>query len=329
MRLSVIASLMTLACGLRCAALNGWNGWDSDQFADSQEQQQQQSADGDGEEKKEESTGDSSLQLGTDWVRLAKQKLLSLRRGFFCNMHKSKWKVVHAKEVQICEYVISRAEGQGAGKEWLSNLDNVQLPPREATPARATRKKVKSGAAKPVKGTRLSSAPLITADKEDLLLRSRFTFKRQWLTRSCHPPLAYVPQVGDDVVYIPQGHEASLVRYPWDTLKPWQQWPEIWAAVQARVVGIQYSFPPKEALQSRSSSNKGKTASIECILKLQLVKVSTHILDWIRGAVDSTYDELWTVPRQVRKGRQDSASEFTITLRPNTEHGDYIVLKSR
>jgi hypothetical protein len=59
--------------------------------------------------------------------------------------------------------------------------------------------------------------------------------KRSWLQVSKATPLVYVPQVGDEVVYFPQGHERTLKAVPSSLPPPCRTWPKSWFAVLCQV----------------------------------------------------------------------------------------------
>ena len=58
---------------------------------------------------------------------------------------------------------------------------------------------------------------------------------------------AYIPQVGDSIVYIPGAHLDTIKAYPMcttsDTGSPWESWPTKWPLVQCDVTNIRYRFP--------------------------------------------------------------------------------------
>ena len=57
---------------------------------------------------------------------------------------------------------------------------------------------------------------------------------------------SYTPQVGDDIVYIPQAHFETISNFP--TLDaPWQNWPEeaAWPVVKCCIRNVRYRFPYK------------------------------------------------------------------------------------
>jgi WD domain, G-beta repeat len=58
----------------------------------------------------------------------------------------------------------------------------------------------------------------------------------------------YTPQVGDEVVYIPQAHLESLAAFPGVQIPPWHQWPEeaAWPVVRCTIRNVRYRFPFKD-----------------------------------------------------------------------------------
>jgi hypothetical protein len=69
-----------------------------------------------------------------------------------------------------------------------------------------------------------------------------FLTSRAWLQTSTATPLVYVPQVGDEVVYFPQGHVRTLRVVPSSLPPPWTTWPRSWFAVLCRVDKVLVSF---------------------------------------------------------------------------------------
>lgn len=71
-------------------------------------------------------------------------------------------------------------------------------------------------------------------------------FSDDWLTYT-QSPSSYVPQVGDAVVYFPQGHAEYLQHFPSTDSPPWQAWNgKEWPYVCCKVMDIQYQFPEKD-----------------------------------------------------------------------------------
>jgi hypothetical protein len=108
--------------------------------------------------------------------------------------------------------------------------------------------------------------------KNEALWRGNSRIERTWLQRARPTPLLYVPQVGDEVVYLPLGHESFLRKqrnmtpiYSDEELPPvnttyaaaaeekmfFASWPASWGAVLCTIEKITYSFvSKKEALES-------------------------------------------------------------------------------
>lgn len=107
----------------------------------------------------------------------------------------------------------------------------------------------------------------ITEDEEPVTKRFGLTFHREWLQRvSLKSTHQYVPQVGDDVVYFPEGHQVYLrccsMQLP-SYLNRFQKY----FALKCRVVDIKYVFPLADDFI--------KSSSIKCELSLAVVAVPT------------------------------------------------------
>lgn len=87
---------------------------------------------------------------------------------------------------------------------------------------------------------------------------------RDWLWTTEQSLIEYVPQLGDIVMYLPQGHREHLSTFPETTAPPWQSFPRKWPIVVCKVVGISYDFPSAEVFQ--------RSDSIVCNVELQLLK---------------------------------------------------------
>ena len=66
---------------------------------------------------------------------------------------------------------------------------------------------------------------------------------RQWLQAQCATNHQYVPQVGDRVIYFPQGHVEALQLFAEDTAPPWLAFPAKWPLVLCLVTDVRFSFP--------------------------------------------------------------------------------------
>lgn len=66
---------------------------------------------------------------------------------------------------------------------------------------------------------------------------------RSWVQNDMQYDMSYVPQMGDRVMYIPQGHSPYLAKFAEDRSPPWMQFANKWPFVECEIRDIQYSFP--------------------------------------------------------------------------------------
>jgi WD40 repeat protein len=134
--------------------------------------------------------------------------------------------------------------------------------------------------------------------------RTKFKFRRAWLSQQSspfvgrdrgssqsEPPVftqTYAPQMGDRVVYFPQGHRAALRLRPQDIEPPWQKFPQNWHMVLCKVDQLEYEFPTPEAVDSDFTS-------IVCRMKLRIIGIPT---EGGVGASASSSAALFTPPAQ-------------------------------
>lgn len=107
----------------------------------------------------------------------------------------------------------------------------------------------------------------MTEGEEPVTKRFGLTFHREWLQRaSLNSTHQYVPQVGDDVVYFPEGHQVYLrccsMQLP-SYLSRFQKY----FALKCRVVDIKYVFPLADDFI--------KSSAIKCELSLAVLAVPT------------------------------------------------------
>lgn len=77
---------------------------------------------------------------------------------------------------------------------------------------------------------------------------------REWLQIEEQNEQQYCPQVGDSVVYFPQGHSALLSEFPArDRLLPWNSFNDRWPVVHCEVKDIIFEFPPATELRRCNS----------------------------------------------------------------------------
>lgn len=87
--------------------------------------------------------------------------------------------------------------------------------------------------------------------------------ERDWLLLDSPSDHEYCPQVGDKVMYFPQGHINHLNLLPEQRRPPWMSFPMKWPVVECRIISISYDFP--------THSEYNKCPSILAKLQLQLI----------------------------------------------------------
>ncbi|EQC36352.1 hypothetical protein SDRG_06457 [Saprolegnia diclina VS20] len=93
---------------------------------------------------------------------------------------------------------------------------------------------------------RAMKAQLLTSQvafEEGYIKRIGLSYDRLYCQQILPQPQSYVPQVGDVVVYCPQGHEFYLRFHPSKTQPAYMTFPRKFAAVQCQIVHIAYTFP--------------------------------------------------------------------------------------
>ncbi|RYG68548.1 hypothetical protein EON64_04930, partial [archaeon] len=88
---------------------------------------------------------------------------------------------------------------------------------------------------------------------------------RAWLQMDTQRENFYCPQLGDKVVYFPQGHKQHLQTFAEDSSPPWQSFPVKWPFVECEVKDIQYQFP--------SFVEHRKCPSVMAILTLLVTRI--------------------------------------------------------
>ncbi|DAZ96791.1 TPA: hypothetical protein N0F65_005789 [Lagenidium giganteum] len=103
--------------------------------------------------------------------------------------------------------------------------------------------------------------------EEPVNKRFGLVFHREWLQQgSLRQKQQYVPQLGDHVVYFPEGHQVYL--RCWKGERPtYMNQLRQFSAIRCRVVDIQYAFP--------LADDYSKTSTIKCQLKLAVLAVPT------------------------------------------------------
>ena len=79
---------------------------------------------------------------------------------------------------------------------------------------------------------------------------------RAWLQKDRTVDHQYCPQMGDLVIYFPQGHKEILSKFVENTIPPWQDnnlFTKRWPLVECEVTGISYEFPTEREFQMCAS----------------------------------------------------------------------------
>ena len=125
---------------------------------------------------------------------------------------------------------------------------------------------------------------------------------RNWLQSEALTP-QYSPQLGDKVMYFPQGHIQWLQQFQESSSPPWMSFPQKWPIVECEVRDIQYVFPDTAQEYKMCCSVKAK-------VKLAVVRIP------VRNGITSNnqYVLEMAAPRATRhKAGQEIT--FTVTLR--------------
>ena len=128
------------------------------------------------------------------------------------------------------------------------------------------------------------------------------SFERRWLQTDAPTP-QYSPQMGDKVMYLPQGHIVCLQEHQEGTSPPWLAFPQKWPIVECEVRDIQYKFP------DASEGHKGYRA-IKAIVQLAVVRVPS------RNTITAghVYQLDLVIPRATRNSASKEIT-FEVTLR--------------
>jgi len=144
---------------------------------------------------------------------------------------------------------------------------------------------------------------------------------RQWLLTPNTSDSQYVPQVGDRVLYFPQGHIEALQLFAEDTAPPWLSFPIKWPLVLCLVTAVRYSFP--------TQAEHFRCPSVLATVSLDVVGTPHKN----RINVTGSYSVEFLQPRQSRHSSSSSGAggqllSFSVTLR-NSLTPDFLVLESR
>lgn len=137
------------------------------------------------------------------------------------------------------------------------------------------------------------------------------TIDRSWLQLSSQDEALYCPQLGDKVIYFPQGHREQLHYFPNDLSPPWLAFPSKWPFVECEVRGIQFEFPTMHEHRS--------CPSVLAILTLAVVRIPLR-------TIISAHGQYITELTEPRATRHNTPKEhiFKVTLR-NSGLADFLV----
>ena len=134
---------------------------------------------------------------------------------------------------------------------------------------------------------------------------------REWLMMDTTCDQEYCPQVGDHVLYFPQGHMEHLNLFPEPRRPPWMLFAHRWPVVECRVEKLDFNFPSPMELK--------KSNSIVVTMTLRLLGRPVR---WGNASPGHMYTN-FAPPRESRHS-QNTDIIFQVMLR-NTSAPDFIV----
>lgn len=169
-----------------------------------------------------------------------------------------------------------------------------------------------------------------------LYRRSTIAWHRGWLSGTRPHPGSLRPQAGDEVVYIPQGHQvhAEEYRLPF----PAEAWPRSASAVLCAVEGLAYAFPQHgksgshgeeaAAQVARPDAPSSGTPAVFIVAHITLRVVAVQVASTAAGPV-------WGEPRAPRSSSQPPSAppafgigaSFSVCWQPNCS--EFLVLRRR
>ena len=105
---------------------------------------------------------------------------------------------------------------------------------------------------------------------------------RKWLQTEEATP-QYAPQLGDRVMYFPQGHIQWLQEFQESSSPPWMSFPQKWPVVECEVRDIKYAFPdtPQEHKMCCSVKAQVTLAVIRIPLRNSISSHGQYLLDLV------------------------------------------------
>ncbi len=138
------------------------------------------------------------------------------------------------------------------------------------------------------------------------------TVDRAWLQMDSPNEALYCPQVGDRVVYFPQGHKQHLQNFAEDVSPPWLAFPIKWPFVECEVREVQYEFPSMQEYRY--------CQSVMAILTLVVIRIP------LKNTISShgQYITDLVEPRSTRHSSHKEQQIFRVTVR-NSSLADFLV----
>ncbi|CAK4529249.1 unnamed protein product [Aphanomyces euteiches] len=104
------------------------------------------------------------------------------------------------------------------------------------------------------------------------------TYCQQWASS---PNISMVPQVGDILMYCPQGHAVFSRSYPVPFLPAFKRLPQPFAVLQCHVVDIQYKFPPVQNYPQQNRIIMHLTLDLIGLPRVYFQEESFGLLDFV------------------------------------------------
>lgn len=111
----------------------------------------------------------------------------------------------------------------------------------EGTPHRRNRENSRGAKASYRKKTPVRSSSSSSRIKEPIILG--LEYDRKWMQEYMPNEFAYAPQIGDVVMYFPQGHKEYLQAFSENLSPPWNDFPAKYPVVECEVRNIEFDLP--------------------------------------------------------------------------------------
>ena len=137
---------------------------------------------------------------------------------------------------------------------------------------------------------------------------------RDWALAEEPSDFQYCPQLGDSVIYFPQGHAEYLKSFQETAQPPWISFPAKWSAVECKVTSLQFDFPT-QAEHRRSNS-------IIAIVGLKIIGIPLR-----KSGVSTNHFMTEFSCLSTRRSSLDNAefSSFKVVMRKDAYVADFIV----